>query len=202
MTTGLAVLLGAVQGVTEFLPISSKTHLVVVPALLGETPPSLAFITLLHLGTLVALIAYFARHPDDLGRLEPRNFERLIESIFRNQGYDTEIGPGWNDGGVDLRFYSKDDVSSFLTLVQVKRWSKKRPIRLEAVAALAGLVENEGANRGLFVTTSRYLPSASRFARRSSRRLVLAQSDDVAQWCQSVISKLGDVGLTKDGNKS
>lgn len=61
MTTGLAALLGAIQGLTEFLPISSKTHLVVVPALIGEDPPSLAFITLLHLGTLVALLAYFAR---------------------------------------------------------------------------------------------------------------------------------------------
>jgi undecaprenyl-diphosphatase len=61
LTTGLAALLGAVQGVTEFLPISSKTHLVVVPALLGEAPPSLAFITLLHLGTFVALLVYFAR---------------------------------------------------------------------------------------------------------------------------------------------
>lgn len=61
MTTGLAALLGAIQGLTEFLPISSKTHLVVVPALLGEEPPSLASITLLHLGTLVALIGYFAR---------------------------------------------------------------------------------------------------------------------------------------------
>ncbi len=61
MTTGLAALLGAIQGLTEFLPISSKTHLVVVPALLGENSPSLAFITLLHLGTLIALLAYFAR---------------------------------------------------------------------------------------------------------------------------------------------
>lgn len=61
MTTWLAALLGAVQGLTEFIPISSKTHLVVLPALLGEDPPSLAFITLLHLGTLVALLAYFAR---------------------------------------------------------------------------------------------------------------------------------------------
>ncbi len=78
VTTGLAVLLGVVQGVTEFLPISSKTHLVVVPALLGETPPSLAFITLLHLGTLVALVVYFSRDlvqiaidlpkPDSAGR--------------------------------------------------------------------------------------------------------------------------------------
>ena len=78
MTTGLAALLGAVQGITEFLPISSKTHLVVVPALMGEEPPSLAFITLLHLGTFVALLVYFARdllrivgdlrHPGSEGR--------------------------------------------------------------------------------------------------------------------------------------
>jgi undecaprenyl-diphosphatase len=61
VTTGLAALLGAVQGLTEFLPISSKTHLVVVPALLGERPPSLEFIVLLHLGTFVALLVYFAR---------------------------------------------------------------------------------------------------------------------------------------------
>ncbi len=66
MTIGLAALLGAVQGVTEFLPISSKTHLVVVPALLDADPPSLAFIVLLHLGTLVALGLYFAR---DLWRI-------------------------------------------------------------------------------------------------------------------------------------
>ena len=61
MTVGLAALLGAVQGITEFLPISSKTHLVVVPALLGEEPPTLAFIVLLHLGTLIALVVYFVR---------------------------------------------------------------------------------------------------------------------------------------------
>lgn len=61
MSTALAILLGAVQGVTEFLPISSKSHLVVVPALLGERPPELRFIVLLHLGTLVALVLYFFR---------------------------------------------------------------------------------------------------------------------------------------------
>jgi undecaprenyl-diphosphatase len=61
MTIAEAVLLGFVQGLTEFLPISSKTHLVVVPALLGRPPPDLAFIVLLHLGTFAALVAYFAR---------------------------------------------------------------------------------------------------------------------------------------------
>ena len=61
VSTAFAALLGVVQGITEFLPISSKTHLVVIPALLGEQAPSLPFIVLLHLGTLVALVIYFAR---------------------------------------------------------------------------------------------------------------------------------------------
>lgn len=61
MSTGEAVLLGIVQGITEFVPISSKTHLVVVPALLGLPSPGLPFIVLLHLGTLLALFVYFAR---------------------------------------------------------------------------------------------------------------------------------------------
>lgn len=72
MTIGEAILLGVVQGVTEFIPISSKTHLVVVPALLGSPTPDLPFIVFLHLGTLLALLAYFARDlwrmAADLGR--------------------------------------------------------------------------------------------------------------------------------------
>jgi undecaprenyl-diphosphatase len=61
VSSALAALLGVIQGITEFLPVSSKTHLVVIPALLGERPPSLQFIVLLHLGTLIALLLYFAR---------------------------------------------------------------------------------------------------------------------------------------------
>ena len=56
-----ALILGVVQGVTEFLPISSSGHLVLLPAVLGWTPPSLVFDTTVHLATLVAVVAVFRR---------------------------------------------------------------------------------------------------------------------------------------------
>jgi undecaprenyl-diphosphatase len=55
-----AIVLGLVQGLGEFLPISSSGHLIVVPWLLGWPPHSLAFDVALHLGTLVAVGAAFA----------------------------------------------------------------------------------------------------------------------------------------------
>lgn len=59
-----AAILGIVQGLTEFLPISSSAHLILVPKYLGWTDPfldSAAFDVMLHMGTLVALLAYFWR---------------------------------------------------------------------------------------------------------------------------------------------
>lgn len=54
-----AVVLGIVQGLTEFLPVSSSAHLVLVPWLMGWKDPGLAFDVALHLGTLVALVIYY-----------------------------------------------------------------------------------------------------------------------------------------------
>lgn len=63
LTTSLlrALLLGIVQGVTEFLPISSSGHLVLVPWLLRWENPGLAFDAMLHLGSLCAVVAFFWR---------------------------------------------------------------------------------------------------------------------------------------------
>jgi undecaprenyl-diphosphatase len=83
-----AIVLGIVQGLTEFLPISSSAHLSIVPRLLGYATPTLAFEVLLHFGTLAAVAAYFARDlwafvlslvaPVRLGPEEARTRRRLL----------------------------------------------------------------------------------------------------------------------------
>lgn len=56
-----AIALGLLQGATEFIPVSSSGHLVLVPWLLGWDSPGLIFDTVVHWGTLVAVLVYFWR---------------------------------------------------------------------------------------------------------------------------------------------
>lgn len=78
-----AVVLGLVQGLTEFLPVSSSGHHIVVPALLGWDDPfieSLAFSVMLHMATLLALLVYFQA---DWRRLIPAGLAAIRDRSFR-----------------------------------------------------------------------------------------------------------------------
>lgn len=99
-----AFILGAVQGITEFLPISSTAHLYLIPWLFGWQSPlleSLTFTVALHMGTLLAILAYFARDWLDLIARSRRTFllvvigtipaavlgvllEKQVETVFRS----------------------------------------------------------------------------------------------------------------------
>ena len=66
MTVSDAILLGIVQGLTEFLPVSSSGHLAVLQYLLGLQQPMLGFDVLLHVGSLLAILVYFRKQIADL----------------------------------------------------------------------------------------------------------------------------------------
>jgi undecaprenyl-diphosphatase len=77
-----AVVLGIVQGVTEFLPISSTAHLRIVPELLGWPDAGAAYTAMIQLGTVAAVIVYFWR---DLVRLA----RAFVEGLFRAEPFGT-----------------------------------------------------------------------------------------------------------------
>jgi undecaprenyl-diphosphatase len=85
-----AIILGIVQGLTEFLPISSNAHLRLVGLLLGTgTDPGAAFTAIIQLGTELAVVVYFAA---DLWRIISRWFLALFARIPRN---DPDAKMGW-----------------------------------------------------------------------------------------------------------
>ncbi|MFB3895424.1 MAG: undecaprenyl-diphosphatase UppP [bacterium] len=80
MTVIQAIILGIVQGLTEFLPVSSSAHLVLVPYFLKWGEPDVIFDVGVHLGTLVAVAAYFWK---DIIKLIVAFFRSLTNKTFR-----------------------------------------------------------------------------------------------------------------------
>ena len=84
-----AVILGIVQGLTEFIPISSSAHLVIIPWLFGWSDPGLTFDIALHMGTLTALLWFFWA---DWVRLVRAGVASIIE---RKIGQDSDRRLAW-----------------------------------------------------------------------------------------------------------
>jgi len=89
MTIVQALLLGIVQGLTEFIPVSSSAHLVLVPWIMGWKEADVAFDAVIHLGTLVAVVAFFWR---DLWRL---GLAWLASVRFRSLNPDPDRKLAW-----------------------------------------------------------------------------------------------------------
>lgn len=140
-----ALILGVVQGLTEFLPISSSAHLVLVPELLGWEQPSLAYIVLLHAGTLLALLVYFRRELVQTltGMLRPgpaRKFVLLLAAgtlpaaaigFALQEQFEAIFGNAFQ---VALQL-----VATGLILVGIEALTRKRPQPEESPQDLTGL---------------------------------------------------------------
>ena len=83
-----AIVYGIVQGLTEFLPISSTAHLRIVPALAGWPDPGAGFTAVIQLGTLLAVLIYFAR---DLSKA----FMGWVRNIGNPRSADPDARMGW-----------------------------------------------------------------------------------------------------------
>ncbi len=75
MTIFQAIILGVVQGITEFFPVSSSGHLVIFQALFGLKEPQMAFDIFLHLGTLISVLIFFRK---DILRLFSEDRKTLL----------------------------------------------------------------------------------------------------------------------------
>jgi hypothetical protein len=129
------------------------------------------------------LYEQFARRPEDLQRISPRDFEILLFRIFQNQGFEAVPGPGRGDEGVDIRLLQRAPLGDVMTLVQAKRYAPHRKIGQTEVAALYGVGQLERADKALFVTTSTYAPVSKRWAARTDGYLDLAAGEQVVEWC-------------------
>ncbi|MBA2765808.1 MAG: undecaprenyl-diphosphate phosphatase [Solirubrobacterales bacterium] len=89
MSTLEAILLGLVQGLTEFLPVSSSGHLRILPAMYGGEDPGAAFTAIVQLGTMAAELVYFRF---DIARIARATWRSVAT---RRVGLDVDARLGW-----------------------------------------------------------------------------------------------------------
>ena len=128
------------------------------------------------------LLAYFARHPEDLYQMHSRKFEELMAKIFEDQGYEVELTPPSRDGGRDLMLVQKASIGSILTLVECKRYGATNKVGVDIVRALYGVVESERATKGLVATTSHFTKGAIDYRDSVRYRLELSDYDRICEW--------------------
>lgn len=98
----------------------------------------------------------------NLMELTPGEFESLITNLFQSMGLETKLTQASRDGGVDCVAFDPRPVLGGKVIVQAKRY--KNTVGVSAVRDLFGTMHNEGASKGILVTTSGYGKAAFTFA--------------------------------------
>jgi hypothetical protein len=131
------------------------------------------------------LIAYLAKHPEYLRKLDPRKFEELIADILHNQGYDVTLTPKSKDGGKDIVAIHKDIFGHQMFIVECKRYNENNKVGVELVRGLYGVHQAGNYNQSILATTSTFTKGAIDFAKPLNFQLSLKDYNSVIEWCKA-----------------
>ncbi len=121
---------------------------------------------------------------DQILALDPAAFERLIIALMRGMGYGgrgtSEHVGRTGDGGVD-GIVNEDTLGLDVIYLQAKRYRPDIAVGLDALHGFGGALDERHANKGVFVTTSRFTQPARDYARNTAKRLGLIDGDKLTQ---------------------
>jgi restriction system protein len=117
--------------------------------------------------------------------MHPTAFEKLIIDLMLGMGYG-EGGSGRHlgrtaDGGVD-GIINEDVLGLDIIYLQAKRYAVDNSIGVEKIREFAGALDERGATKGVFVTTSHFAAPARQYAQRSPKRLILIDGDELTNF--------------------
>lgn len=134
------------------------------------------------------LFEYFVANPNKIGGLSPKQFEKLVSSIYSNLGFNTESIGAWNqpDGGVDIIAVSKTDAGTEYHLaIQCK--TSKNKISARPIRELAGVLDAFKAHQGVVATTSKFTTPARNQAEGHLWKIALQDRDELFRRMVSIL---------------
>jgi hypothetical protein len=128
------------------------------------------------------VLEWLAEHPDALVDMHWRDFEHLVAELFDRNGFEVTLTSASGDHGADLYVARHTELGALLYVVECKRYSHKRPVGPGLVRELRGVVDREGANAGVLVTTSFFSKGAYEEQRTLPFRISLNDNLELRQW--------------------
>lgn len=126
------------------------------------------------------------KNPTDLYQLSSRRFEELIAEILMRKGYNVELTPATRDGGKDIYVAHKDDLGSFLYLVECKKYDPNHKVGVSVIRDLYGVLSKEKATYGIVVTTSDFTKPAQDFQQDVKFQMSLKNYNSIQKWLCSI----------------
>lgn len=123
-----------------------------------------------------------ADDPNFVFTISPRKFEELVAELLSRRGYDVELTPQTRDGGKDIYAARRDDLGTFLYIVECKRYAPDNPVGVEVIRALHGVADIDRVTGAMVVTTSYYSSDARALEAKIKYRMSLKEYFDVRQW--------------------
>ena len=116
--------------------------------------------------------------------MHPTAFEKLIVDLMLGMGYGAN-GSGerlgrTSDGGID-GIINEDVLGLDIIHLQAKRYATGNTIGVEKIREFTGALDERGATKGVFVTTSHFAPTAIQYAQRSPKRLILIDGEELTR---------------------
>ena len=136
-----SIILGIIQGITEFLPISSSGHLILVPNIFGWEDQGLAFDVALHWGTLIAILVYFRKDWVKIFRESYllKSIKYQVSSIKRNRWFhspDRAVEPVVQNGSTG----PKPQWSQHIYPISNIQYLKSDPLFIIIIATIPGVI--------------------------------------------------------------
>ena len=135
------------------------------------------------------LIMDIARDRDLIYNISPREFEEVIERLFQDEGFETELTPATKDGGRDIVATKFEMGKPIVFYIECKRYGRKNSVGAKIVRSLYGVQSSDQVNKSILVTTGHVTREAHRFIDNQKTMMSVIDADEIHSLIQKSARK-------------
>lgn len=133
---------------------------------------------------ILSIYEEILQNPKYVYNLKPCEFEQFVADVFRRVGYNADVTQKTRDGGKDIVATFEIGRVLYTTYFECKRYAPDRPVGVNIVRELYGVVDRERVDKGVIVTTSYFTKDAVAEAERLNGRIRLIGLDELRELMQ------------------